>query len=461
MRIERLLLVAAVSLSATAALGGSVAAAASNPPVNGAPPVISGTDRQGQSLSTTTGSWGGATPISFAYRWERCDSSGANCQPIGYATSATYTLTGSDVGHTLRTNVTATNADGTAQALSSPTASIANAGSAPANTKQPNPHGTAKDGNTVSVDNGDWSGTQPITFTYQWQLCNPKTGSCTNIPGATGSHLNVLVADVGSILRASITATNSVGTTVAFSNATAVVAPKDQAPSLVTLPIIAGSPSVGQTLVASSGTWKGASGVYSYQWARCNSSGTGCGSIAGATEQSYTVGSGDAGYTLTVTVRASNNVGSTNATAGVVKVPAPAPSVGGGFTSVPVTSLTAHPDHLLISSIEFSPSPFRTRNGVITARFRVTDEGTNHVVSGALVALVGIPYSWVVAPAEQPTGIDGWVTFRIRTTSKMQLTRGGALVMQVRARAPGSSADDILGGISTRRLVQLQLAPPR
>jgi hypothetical protein len=248
---------------------------------------------------------------------------------------------------------------------------------------------------------------------------------------------------------------------VAFSNATAVVAPKDQAPSLVTLPIIAGSPAVGQTLVASSGTWKGASGVYSYQWARCNPSGTGCASISGATEQSYTVGSGDAGNTLTVTVRASNDVGSTNATAGVVKVPSAAPSVGGGLTSVPVTSLAAHPDHLLISSIEFSPSPFRTRNGTITARFRVTDEGTNHVVSGALVAVVGIPYSWVVAPAEQPTGVDGWVTIRIRTTSKMQLTRGGVLVMQVRARAPGSSADDILGGISTRRLVQLQLAPPR
>jgi hypothetical protein len=459
-RIRRLLLVAAVGLTASGAIGGSVAAGASNPPVNGAPPVISGTDRQGQSLSTTTGSWGGATPISFAYRWQRCDSSGAGCQPIPNATSATYTLTGSDVGHTLRTNVTATNADGTAQALSSPTASIANAGSAPANTKQPDPHGTAKDGATVSVDNGSWSGTQPITFTYQWQLCNPKTGSCANIAGATGSHQNVVAADVGSILRASVTATNSVGTTVAFSNVTAVVAPKDQAPSIVTLPIIAGSLSVGQTLVASSGTWKGASGVFAYQWARCNSSGTGCASIGGATEQSYTVTSADAGNALTVTVRASNDVGSTNSTAAVVKVPAAATNIGGVFTSVPVTSLTAHPDHLLISSIAFSPSPFRTRGGVITARFRVTDEGTSHVVSGALVAVVGIPYNWVVAPAEQPTGTDGWVTIRIRTTSKMQLTRGGVLVMQVRARAPGSSAADILGGISTRRLVQLKLAPP-
>jgi len=166
----RLTFAGLVAVSAIAALGSSAASAASNPPVNGAAPVISGTARQDQSLSTTTGSWGGATPISFAYRWQRCDSSGAGCGPIGNATSATYKLTSADVGHTIRTSVTATNADGTAQALSSPTAAIANAGSAPANTKQPNPHGTPKDGDTVSVDNGNWSGNQPITFTYQWQL---------------------------------------------------------------------------------------------------------------------------------------------------------------------------------------------------------------------------------------------------------------------------------------------------
>jgi hypothetical protein len=455
----RLAFTAVIALSAVAALGSSVASAASNPPVNGAPPVISGTARQDQSLSTTTGSWGGATPISFAYRWQRCDSSGAGCQPIAYATSATYKLTSADVGHTLRTDVTATNGDGTAQALSSPTAAIANAGSAPANTKQPNPSGTPKDGDTVSVDNGNWSGSQPITFTYQWQLCNAKTGSCANIAGATSAHEKVVTADVGSIMRASVTATNSVGNTVAYSNVTAVVAAKDQAPSIVTLPIVAGSLAVGQTLVASSGTWKGASGVFSYQWSRCNSAGTGCTSIPGANSQSYTVTGGDAGSTLAVTVRASNDVGSTSSTSAAVKVPAPGTSVGGGLTSVAVTSLTAHPDHLLISSIVFSPSPFRTRNGVITARFRVTDQGTTNVVSGALVDVVGIPYNWVVGSAEQPTGTDGWVTIRIKTTSKMQLTRGGVLVMQVRARAPGSSAADILGGISTRRLVQLKLAP--
>lgn len=454
----RLALIAVVAVGAVVAFGASGASAAASPPVNGAPPVISGTARQDQSLSTTTGSWGGVAPISFSYRWQRCDSSGASCSPISNATSATHTLTSSDVGHTIRVSVTATNADGTAQALSTPTAVIASRGNAPANSKQPDPSGTPKDGSTVSVSNGAWTGAQPITYTYQWQHCTPKSGTCTNVSHPTGQTYKVETADVGFMLRAAVTASNTIGKSTAFSNLTAIVAAKDQAPSNVTLPIVAGTPSVGQTLVAATGTWKGASGVFGYQWLRCDASGGHCADLPGATAQSYTVTSGDAGSTLTVRVRASNDVGSTNATSAAVKVAAAGAPIGGGFTSVPVTSLVAHPDHLLISSVQFSPSPFRTRNGVITARFRVTVEGTKNVVNGALVKVVGIPYSWIVQPPEQATGTDGWVTFNIQTTSKMPLTRGGALVMQVRARAPGTSAAVILGGISTRRLVQLQLS---
>jgi len=454
----RFALIAVVAVGAVVAFGTSVASAAASPPVNGAPPVISGTARQDQSLSTTTGSWGGTAPITFSYRWQRCDSSGANCSPISNATAATHTLTSSEVGHTIRVSVTATNADGTAQALSAPTAVVASLGNAPANSKQPDPSGTPKDGSTVSASSGTWTGAAPIAYAYQWQRCTPKSGVCTNISHPTGQTYKVVTADVGFMLRAAVTASNSIGKSTAFSNLTAIVAAKDQAPSNVTLPVIAGAPSVGQSLVAASGTWKGASGIYAYQWLRCNASGGNCADLPGATGQSYTVTSGDTGSTLTVRVRASNDVGSTNATSAAVKIAAAGAPIGGGFTSVQVGSLAAHPDHLLISSVQFSPSPFHTRNGVITARFRVTVEGTKNVVNGALVKVVGIPYSWIIQPPEQATGADGWVTFKIQTTRKMPLTRGGALVMQVRARAPGTSAAVILGGISTRRLVQLQLS---
>ena len=310
----RLALTAFVSAGVVVALGGSAAYAAASPPVNGALPVINGTERQAQSLSTTTGSWGGRAPISFAYQWLRCGSSGASCSSISSASSTTYKLVSSDVGHTLRVRVTATNPDGVAGVLSAPTAVIATLGSAPANSKQPDPSGTAKEGSIVSVNNGSWTGAQPVTYSYQWQRCTPAKGVCTNIAGATGQTHTVASADVGYILRAAVTAANAIGKTTAFSNVTTVVAPKDQAPSNVTPPIIAGLPAVGHTLVAASGTWKGGSGSFSYQWLRCNASGANCTDLPGATAQSYTVTSSDVGSALSVRVRASNNVGSASAT---------------------------------------------------------------------------------------------------------------------------------------------------
>lgn len=346
-------------------------------------------------------------------------------------------------------------AGGGAQALATPSGGAARTASAPVNTKQPDPSGSAKEGNVVTVSNGTWTGTQPITYSYQWQRCNPKSGRCTNVQQPTGQSYQIVAADVGFTLRAVVTASNSAGRSSARSNLTSVVAARGQPPVALTLPAIAGTPTIGQTLIASSGTWRGASGVFSYQWLRCSASGGGCADISGAATQSYVVSSADSGNTVSVRVRASNDVGATTSVATPIKITTA--GGGGGANSVPVTSLVAHPDHLLISSVQFSPTPFHTRGGVITARFRVTLEGTSKAVSGALVAVVGIPYSWVLASPETPTGSDGWVTFQIRTTSRMQFTRGGALVMQVRARAPGTSAAVILGGISTRRLVQVPL----
>jgi hypothetical protein len=136
----------------------------------------------------------------------------------------------------------------------------------------------------------------------------------------------------------------------------------------------------------------------------------------------------------------------------------PFASSGGGTTGavVPVTSLKPNPDHLLISDIKFSPSPFGNPGGKLTVKVKVMLEGTNKAVSGALVYVTCIPYNWVNGQApETATGADGWVTLTVKTTTK--LPHSGALVMQVRARAPGSSEEDILGGISTRRLVQVSL----
>ena len=150
---------------------------------------------------------------------------------------------------------------------------------------------------------------------------------------------------------------------------------------------------------------------------------------------------------------ASNAAGKTKATS----LPVAVTAAGGGSsgTSVPVTSLVAHPDHLLISDVKYNPSTFSNPGGVFTMRVKVMLEGTKKTVSGALVKVVGIPYNWVVQAPETPTGGDGWATLQIKTTKS--LPHSGALVMQVRARGPGNSDEAILGGFSTRRLVQITL----
>src|SRR5579883_938895 len=192
-------LLALAAGASVAALAGSGAAAvrAASPPASASPPVISGTARQGDTLTASSGSWGGTTPIAYAYQWQRCSSSGASCSAVAGATGTTYALAAADVGKTIRVQVTATNSAGSAAATSAPAGPVAPPGSAPAPTTQPTPTGTAQVGDTVTVSSGTWSGTEPIAFAYQWQRCTATNPTCQDISGAAHQSYTVGAGDVG------------------------------------------------------------------------------------------------------------------------------------------------------------------------------------------------------------------------------------------------------------------------
>jgi len=76
---------------------------------NVTPPTISGTAQQGQTLTAGVGTWSfDEDYLTYQYQWLRCDAAGANCVAISGKTSAFLLLTASDVGSTIRVQVTAT-----------------------------------------------------------------------------------------------------------------------------------------------------------------------------------------------------------------------------------------------------------------------------------------------------------------------------------------------------------------
>jgi hypothetical protein len=91
------------------------------PPVSMAPPAISGTVKEGETLGASNGVWAGPAPITFTYQWQRCDSVGAACSNLPLATQGSYTVGHGSVGSTLRIVVTATESAGKASAVSKPT----------------------------------------------------------------------------------------------------------------------------------------------------------------------------------------------------------------------------------------------------------------------------------------------------------------------------------------------------
>lgn len=224
-------LLGAGTLSVLAVCAGVSAAAPQAPPSNSAPPTIDGPAQEGQTLVANAGGWKGTQPITYSARWLRCDVGGGNCVFVSSPNQSTYRLGGDDVGKTIRVAVTASNAEGQATTRSRPTATIRPApANAPSNTSAPTIAGTLVEGQTLNGTAGEWDGTQPIGFGYQWQRCDKNGLACSNISGATGRSYQLAAADVDSTLRLRITASNSAGRTVAFSRSTAVVKAKAAPP---------------------------------------------------------------------------------------------------------------------------------------------------------------------------------------------------------------------------------------
>jgi len=190
-------------------------------PIEKALPSITGSLIDGQVLSALAGSWEGTAPISYSYQWKLCNAAGAECSNISEALASTLSLVSAYVGKTVRVAVTATNAAGATTVTSA--ASSAIAALLPSSTSAPAISGLLQVGQILSASTGKWTGTTPITYSYQWQNCGLLGTTCQNIAKAVESVLKLEVADVGLTFRVVVTATNAGGSKSAESSVTSAI----------------------------------------------------------------------------------------------------------------------------------------------------------------------------------------------------------------------------------------------
>jgi len=332
----------------------------------------------------------------------------------------------------------------------------------PSNTVQPAITGSAAVGQTLTTSDGTWT-ESPTSFTYQWLRCPASGGAadgsdCAVIGGATTNSYVVATGDVGFTLRVRVTAVNGDGQATVASNATAVVVAQAGPPNTAP-PTITGTATVGSTLTANAGTWTGSSVTFTYQWRRCDPQGANCNSITGATGTTYTVASGDVGQTIRVNVTGTDSSGSNtvaSAQTAVVTAASAPPATGcpNDKSAGPINvSQVTSPAHLVIDKQSAAPQPVLRGTQSIVFRFHISACGGRSVV-GALVYQTPTPYQQF-SEGEQPTGPDGWATLRAHRLRFFPAAKQQQLlVVFVRARKEG---EDLLGGISARRLVSFKV----
>jgi Ca2+-binding RTX toxin-like protein len=158
-----------------------------------------------------------------------------------------------------------------------------------------------------------WLGSPPFTFTYSWRRCNPvgDFASCVPIPGATDSTYTPTTADIGFSIRVWITGTNVIGSDQGITNHTYPVVDKQHfSPSADSQPTIAGTLALGRQLTADIGTYEGDLPIQTaFVWQRCDATGSNCHTIPKVKKVVYTPTAADIGYTLRLSVTATNAYG--------------------------------------------------------------------------------------------------------------------------------------------------------
>jgi hypothetical protein len=265
-------------------VGESVPAA----PVNVVQPLLTGNGAVGTVVTCSNGSWTGSPSPTFSFNFR------VNGVSVQNGASNTYTPLIGDDTKTLTCLVTATNTQGSASEGASNSLVV---GTIPNNTDAPVISGTNTFGSTLSTTDGTFTGTAPLSYTYQWL----RNGS--PISGQTASTYVIGASDSLANITCSVTATNSYGSDSEVSNTITV---ENFAPVNTVAPTVSpsGTQVTGTLITSNVGTWAGVTPInYEYKWTRNGVA------ISGATASTYTIQSADDGTTIRVEVKGTNAYG--------------------------------------------------------------------------------------------------------------------------------------------------------
>jgi adhesin/invasin len=253
---------------------------------------------------TVTGKDAGGNPMTTGGATVTIASSLGTVSGVTDNGDGTYTAT--------LTSTTTGSADVSATINGTPVSSgDATVGLAFADRSLPTVTGTAQDGLVLTRGAGVWSAGGKLTYTQRWERCTSAGQDCAAISGATGTVYRATSADIGHQLSVVVSATDAAGqTATAAATPTAVVADPTP-PAETALPSVTGTATKGQVLTeATGGTWASPDALnFTRKWQRCNTSGTGCQPITGATGFVYRLTAADVGKTVTIAITATDKEG--------------------------------------------------------------------------------------------------------------------------------------------------------
>ncbi|ASJ73793.1 DUF4347 domain-containing protein [Granulosicoccus antarcticus] len=294
----------------------------------------------------------------ITYQWQR---DGVN---ISGATNTTYTTIQTDVGSTVQVVASYTDGQGTSESVTSTaTAAVGNVNDAPTGTVTID--NTAPDEGEVLTASNTLADEDGLgTITYQWQ----RDG--VNISGATNTTYTTIQADVGTVIQAVASYTDSQGTPESVtSTATAAVGNVNDSPT-GTVTIDNTMPDQGDVLTASNTLAdEDGLGTISYQWQRDGVD------ISGATNTTYTTIQTDVGSTVQVVASYTDGQGTSESVTSTATVAV------GNVNDIPTGTVTIDSTTPNEGDILTASNTLADEDGLGTITYQWQRDGVN--ISGA------------------------------------------------------------------------------